>query len=99
VLERARDVEQVVVEWLEAKQAGDAQRIRKSLSGNDAALAIGTGAEEWHAGARQFVYAHALAPPFTAAIESVEAYADGPVAWAAVRAIVQTGETGGLPSG
>lgn len=97
VLERARGVEQVIVEWLDAKQAGDAQRIRMSLSSNDAVLAIGTGADEWYAGPAAFTDAHASAPPFTATIEHVEAYADGPVAWAAVRAVVDTGEASGLP--
>jgi ketosteroid isomerase-like protein len=97
VLRRAPDVERVISDWLEAKHVGDAPRIRTSLSSDDAALAIGTGAEEWYAGATTFADAHASAPPFTAAIEHLEAYAVGPVGWAAVRAVVQTGDGGGVP--
>jgi ketosteroid isomerase-like protein len=96
VLERARDVEQVVVDWLRAKQMGDSQRISGALSSDDPVLAIGTEAAEWYAGVTSFAEAHASAPPFTAVIEQVEAYADGPLAWAAVRAVVQTDEPGGL---
>jgi ketosteroid isomerase-like protein len=89
------EVEQVVREWLQAKQTADGSAIRDGLSSYDGALAIGTEASEWWVGARAFAEAHAAGGAFTAAIDDVEAHTHGSVAWAAVRANVETGEPGG----
>jgi ketosteroid isomerase-like protein len=59
--------------------------------------AIGTEAAEWWSGADAFADAHASGGPFSVSVESVEAHREGAVAWAAVRAIIHTGEHGGLP--
>jgi ketosteroid isomerase-like protein len=46
VPERSQEIEQVVRDWLDAKQAADGDAIRAGLSGYDHALAIGTEAGE-----------------------------------------------------
>jgi ketosteroid isomerase-like protein len=95
--ERARDVEEVVRTWLEAKQAADADGIARRLSAYKGVLAIGTDADEWFSGVDAFAGAHTGAPGFTAALNTLEAHRHGPVAWAALDADVETGEPGGLP--
>jgi ketosteroid isomerase-like protein len=95
--ERSPEVEQVVRVWLEAKQAGDAAAIRARLSDYGDALAIGTEASEWWAGAGDFAEAHVAGGAFAATLEHVEAHRHGAVAWAAVRAVIETGEAGGMP--
>lgn len=90
---RDPDVEQLIADWLEAKQTADAERISSALSDSDAVLAIGTAADEWCAGSDAFLKAHTSAPPFQATIEHIEAYSDGPVAWAAARASIDVGKT------
>jgi hypothetical protein len=97
VPEHAFDVEQVIREWLDAKQAADGAMIPVGLSNYSGALAIGTEAWEWWAGADAFAEAHASGAPFTAALEHLEAHSHGAVAWAAVRAVIETGEPGGMP--
>jgi hypothetical protein len=94
--ERAPEVEQFVRGWLDAKQAGDPAGIRAALSEYDGTLAVGTDGEEWWSGTPRFGDAHAGGAPFTATIEHVEAHREGPVAWAAIRAVIETGEPGGL---
>jgi ketosteroid isomerase-like protein len=94
---RAPEVEQVVRDWLVAKQAGDPEGIGATLSSYDGVLAIGTDAGEWFAGSARFAEAHAPGAPFTAVFESVDAHRDGAIAWAAVRGAIQTGEPGGWP--
>jgi hypothetical protein len=95
VPERAPEVEQVIRKWLDAKQAADGDRIRAGLSAYSSTLAIGTEASEWWAGAEAFAAAHSSGAPFTALLEHVEAHGHGAVAWAAVRAVINTGEPGG----
>lgn len=95
--ERAPEIEQLVREWLEAKQAADAEGIRRPLSGYGGALAIGTGPGEIHEGAAGFHDAHTAGGPFAATIESVEAHRHGSAGWAAIRAVVDTGEPEGFP--
>jgi ketosteroid isomerase-like protein len=95
--QRSPEVEQIVRNWLDAKQAADGTAIRAGLSDYCEALAIGTDASEWWAGAAAFADAHAAGSGFTASLEHVEAHSHGPVAWAAVRALVETGEAGGMP--
>ena len=94
---RAHEVEQVVRDWLAAKQAGDADAIRANLSAYEGAQAIGTDPAEWWSGADKFTEAHTSDGPFTVALDTVEAHREGSVAWAAVRGVVETGEPGGLP--
>jgi ketosteroid isomerase-like protein len=93
---RAPEVEDIVRGWLATKQAGDADAVRASLSGYEGVQAIGTEAGGWWSGADAFADAHASGGPFSASLESVEAHREGSVAWAAVRALVHTGEPGGL---
>lgn len=94
--ERAREVEQVVREWLEAKQAGDAARIARRVSAYRGVLAIGTDHGERWSGADAFLSAHTSGEPFSATSIALEAHAHGPVAWVAVDAVVETGEPQGL---
>jgi ketosteroid isomerase-like protein len=95
--EHAPEVEAVVRRWLAAKQAGDADGIGELLSLYPGALAIGTDVEEWWPGAEAFAGAHTATGPFAASVELVEAHREGPAAWAAVRAIIETGQPGGFP--
>lgn len=95
--EPAPEVEQVVRDWLNSKQLGDRAGITARLSRYEGALAVGTGAEEWFRGADEFTDAHASPGAFAAVIDSVEAHSSGPVAWAAVRAVIETGGPGGFP--
>lgn len=90
--ERARDVEELIVAWLEAKQAADAQGIARRLSAYKGALAVGTEAGEWWSGADRFADAHTGGTPFTAVLNSVEAHRHGPVAWAALDATLEGGQ-------
>src|SRR3954453_3486057 len=94
--ERAPDVEQFVREGLHAKQTGHWTRIRAALSEYGGALAVGTDAADWWSGARAFADGHTAGGPFAATIDHVEAHREGLLAWAAVRAVVETGEPGGL---
>jgi hypothetical protein len=94
---RDAEVERLVRRWLDAKQAADGAEIASALSRYEGALAIGTEAEEWFTGAGPFADAHAPGGPFEADVEHVEAHREGSVAWAAVRARIQTGDPGGLP--
>jgi hypothetical protein len=91
----APEVERVVREWLVAKQGADADGIRAALSTYDGVLAIGTDADEWWSGSKAFVAAHTSGAAFAADLQSVEAHRDGPIAWAAIRAVIQTGDPGG----
>jgi ketosteroid isomerase-like protein len=93
----APEVERVVREWLVAKQGADADGIRAALSTYDGVLAIGTDADEWWSGSKAFVAAHTSGAAFAADLQSVEAHRDGPIAWAAIRAVIQTGDPGGWP--
>jgi ketosteroid isomerase-like protein len=86
--ERARDVEQVVREWLDAKQSGDAAAISRRLSAYKGVLAVGTDAGERWSGVDRFSEAHTAGGPFNASVKALEAHAHGPVAWAAVDATV-----------
>jgi len=94
--QRARDVEEVVRTWLEAKQAADGDGISRRLSAYKGALAVGTGAAEWWSGADRFAAAHTSSGTFTAALTTVEAHVHGPVAWAAVDANLGSGEPEGM---
>jgi ketosteroid isomerase-like protein len=94
--ERARDVEEAVREWLEAKQAADADGIARHLSAYKGVLAVGTDAGEWFSGADRFAEAHTGGGPFRASITALEAHHHGPVAWAAVDATIDTGEPEGM---
>ena len=89
--ERARDVEDVVREWLEAKQAGDDTGVARHLSAYKGALAVGTEAHEWFSGADRFAEAHTGGGPFSATVEDLEAHHHGPVAWAAFAAMLGDG--------
>jgi ketosteroid isomerase-like protein len=95
--ERSPEVEQVVRDWLEAKQAADRSGIGAGLSDYGDALGIGTEASEWWAGAGDFVEAHVTGSGFAAVVDHVEAHRHDAVAWAAVRATIETGEAGGMP--
>jgi ketosteroid isomerase-like protein len=95
--EHSAEIEQVVRDWLDAKQAADASAIRAAVSRYEHALAIGTETGEWYAGADAFADVHAAGGPFTAAIERVDAHSHGAVGWAAVRAVIETGEPAGIP--
>src|SRR5688572_18095040 len=95
--ERARDVEEVVREWLEAKQAGDPAGVAQHLSAYKGAVGIGTDAGEWWSGADEFAAAHIGGGPFIGSIGALEAHRHGPVAWAAVDATIDTGEGEGTP--
>ena len=97
VPERAPEVERVVREWLDHKQAANGAGIRAGLSEYVGALAIGTDALEWWAGSDAFTAAHVSGAPFSAVLGDVEAHRAGAVAWAAVRAVIDTGERGGMP--
>ena len=94
---RAPDIEDVVRAWLDDKQAARAEGIAARLSDYDGALAIGTAHEEWFAGGEAVRAAHVSGPPFSARLDSVEAHQEGDVAWAAVRAVIETGEPDGFP--
>jgi ketosteroid isomerase-like protein len=94
--ERAPEVEWFVREWLDAKQAGNGAGIGAALSDYDGVLAIGTEAAEWWSGAGEFAARHTAGGPFAATIDHVEAHRQGAVAWAAVRAVIETGEAGGF---
>ena len=95
--ERAREVEEVVREWLQAKQAADHEGIARHLSAYKGAMAIGTDADERWSGADEFAAAHTSGGPFSASLDAIEAHRHGPVAWAAVNATLETGEPGGTP--
>lgn len=90
--ERARDVEDLIRTWLEAKQAADVVGIARRLSGYKGGLAIGTDADEWWSGADLFAEAHTSGGVFKATVNTIEAHRHGPVAWAAVDATVESGE-------
>ena len=94
--ERARDIEEVVREWLEAKKAADADGIARHLSAYKGALAIGTEADERFSGADEFAAAHTSGGPFEASLDAIEAHHHGPVAWATVDATIDTGEPEGM---
>src|SRR4051812_4883165 len=94
--ERAREVEEVVRTWLEAKQAADVEGIVRRLSAYKGVLAVGTDPSEWWSGADRFAAAHTNGPAFTASLNALEAHRHGPVAWAAVDATLETGEPGGI---
>ena len=65
VFKNGQVVEQIVIEWLDAKQSGDARAIRAALSAYDEALGIGTDAAEWWSGAGPFAEAHSSGVPLT----------------------------------
>jgi ketosteroid isomerase-like protein len=94
---RSPEVEQVVREWLGDKQQASVAGIERRLSAYDGALAIGTDREEWLSGPAAFRDGQVSGGPFTATLQSVEAHREGRVAWAAVRASIETGEPGGFP--
>jgi ketosteroid isomerase-like protein len=96
VAERSSEVEQVVRDWLDAKQAADGAAVRSGLSRYRGVLAIGTDTSEWWAGETAFAEAHVGGGPFSATLDDVEAHRHGDVAWAAVRAVIATGEPGGI---
>src|SRR3954453_13249327 len=94
--ERAREVEEVVRTWLEAKQAADTEGISRRLSAYKGALAVGTEAGEWWSGADEFGEAHTGGGPFRAEVNALEAHVHGSVAWAAIDATLETGEPEGM---
>ncbi len=94
--ERAREVEEVVRTWLDAKQAASAEGIARHLSAYKGTLAVGTNAGEWWSGADRFATAHTSGDAFTASLNALEAHVHGSVAWAAVDATLETGEPGGM---
>src|SRR3954468_7413841 len=94
--ERAREIEEVVRTWLEAKQAADGEGIARRLSAYKGTLAIGTDAGEWWSGADRFAEAHTTGGPFRASVNSLQAHVHGSVAWAAVDATIETDEPEGL---
>ena len=93
--ERAREVEEVIRTWLEAKQAADIEGIARHLSAYKGAVAVGSDAGEWFVGPDSFAAAHTSGGPFRASLNTVEAHHHGPVAWATVDATVETGEPEG----
>jgi ketosteroid isomerase-like protein len=95
--QRAPEIEQLVRAWLDAKQAAAADAIEAGLGSYEGALAIGTDSDEWYSGPEAFREAHTAGGPFEASIEALEAHRAGLVAWAAVRATIETGEPGGFP--
>jgi hypothetical protein len=97
VQQPAPEIEQLVRAWLDAKQAAAADDIEARLTTYEGALAIGTDGDEWHSGPEAFRAAHTAGGAFEASIDAVEAHRAGSVAWAAVRAVIQTGEPGGFP--
>src|SRR4051812_36825091 len=94
---RCAEVEQIVREWLVEKQAARVDGIAGRLSAYDGVLAIGTELDEWWPGSVDFCSAHTSGGAFVATVDSVEAHSEGPVAWAAAQAVIETGEPGGLP--
>lgn len=94
---RAPDIEDLVRAWLDDKQAARPEGIGQRLADYEGALAIGTEHDDWSAGREAFRTAHLSGGPFTASVDAVEAHQEGPVAWAAVRAVIETGDPGGLP--
>jgi ketosteroid isomerase-like protein len=88
---RDPDVEQLVHDWLVAKQTADADGIGALLGDYDGALAIGTGTGEWWAGNEAFTTAHHGGGAFSATVEHVEAHSENSTAWAAARALVDFG--------
>jgi ketosteroid isomerase-like protein len=94
--QRSPEVEQLVRDWLDDKQEARADAIDQRLSAYDGALAIGTGSE-WWSGSDPFRTAHVAGGPFAATLHSVEAHSEGPLAWAAIRASIETGEPSGFP--
>jgi hypothetical protein len=48
-------------------------------------------------GYERFAAAHATGAPFTAVVQSLEAHRYGSIAWAAIRAVIQTDDPGGWP--
>jgi ketosteroid isomerase-like protein len=90
--ERDPEVEQLVHDWLVAKQTGDVAGIGARLGDYTGALAIGTEPGEWWSGAEAFTAAHRGGGTFSATVEHVEAHSEGPAAWAAARALVDFGE-------
>jgi ketosteroid isomerase-like protein len=88
---RDPDVEQLVHDWLVAKQMADAEGIGAVLGDYDGALAIGTEPGEWWSGLEAFNRAHVGGGTFSATVEHVEAHSEGHAAWAAARALVDFG--------
>ena len=95
--EPAPEVERLVRDWLDSKQAADTEAVRASLSDSESALAIGTEDGEWWSGASAFRHAHTVGGPFVATVQHVEAHRSGDVAWAAAQVTIETGEPGGHP--
>jgi ketosteroid isomerase-like protein len=94
---RAPEIEELIRDWLDDKQAARTDGIARRLADYDGALAIGTGPDEWFIGGAAFRSGHTSGGPFTATIEAVEAHREGDAAWAAVRAVIDTGEPDGFP--
>ena len=90
--ERDPEVEQLVHDWLVARQTGDVAGISAPLGDYDGALAIGTEPGEWWSGTDSFGDAHRGGGTFSATVEHVEAHSEGNAAWAAARALVDFGE-------
>jgi ketosteroid isomerase-like protein len=95
--QRAPQIEQLVRAWLDAKQAADPDAIGARLGSYEGALAIGTDSDEWWSGPEAFRAAHISGGAFEASVDVLDAHQAGSVAWAAVRAVIQTGEPGGFP--
>ena len=92
----APEIEELVRDWLAAKQGAQRDAIARCLSSYDGALAIGTDADEWWSGG-DFGAAHLSGGPFEAVLDSVEAHRQGDVAWAGVRGVISTGRPEGFP--
>jgi ketosteroid isomerase-like protein len=85
---RSPEIEDALRGWLDAKMRGDREQIVAMLSGDPAALAIGTDPDEWFEGPAEFARAHGDGAEFDGRIESLQAHSAGEVGWAAVRASV-----------
>ena len=94
---RAPEIEQLVHQWLDHKQAARGEGIRARLADYDGVLAIGTERGEWWSGTEAFAAAHTSGGPFRASVEVLEAHQEGAFAWASVRAAIETGDPETLP--
>jgi ketosteroid isomerase-like protein len=88
---RDPEIEQLVHDWLVAKQTADAAGIDALLGDYEDALAIGTETGEWWSGDQAFTAAHTGGTAFSATVEHVEAHSESSTAWAAARALVDFG--------
>jgi ketosteroid isomerase-like protein len=86
-MERARDIEDLVVRWFEAASSGDRSLVDAHVSSSPNARLIGSDPDEWFAGGEQVAAflageVEGAGGQVRFAPERIEAFAEGSVGWA-----------------